>query len=249
MPDVTIVRLDQRPDLIDHLYELDDGWPEFMSQDPIANALMNRVAREFPHTCVAAIGAGGTVVARGRSMPVALGGEGRETLPDGGLDRALVWAFGDLARGTQPTAACAIEIAIDAAYKGQGLSYRMLAAMSDAVRDAGLTALVAPVRPNQKDLQPATPMADYIALVRDDGLPVDAWLRVHVRAGGRIIGVAPASMTMAGSLAEWRDWTGLPFDRTGDVIVPGALVPVVCDVTHDYAAYVEPNVWVRHDLR
>jgi hypothetical protein len=92
-------------------------------------------------------------------------------------------------------------------------------------------------------------MADYIGLTRTDGLPEDPWLRVHVRAGGRVVGVAPASMTMVGSLAEWRRWTGLPFDSTGDVVVPEALVPVHCDVEHDHAVYVEPNVWVRHDLR
>jgi len=32
------------------------------------------------------------------------------------------------------------------------------------------------------------------------------------------------------------------------VIVPGALVPVHCDVEHDSAVYLEPNVWVQHDL-
>ena len=53
---------------------------------------------------------------------------------------------------------------------------------------------------------------------------------------------------MPGSLAQWREWTGLPFDRTGDVIVPGALVPVHCDAEHDHAVYVEPNVWVKHAL-
>ena len=56
-------------------------------------------------------------------------------------------------------------------------------------------------------------------------------------------------MVMPGSLAQWRAWTGLPFDTDGDVIVPGALVPIKCDATHDYAVYVEPNVWVRHHLR
>jgi hypothetical protein len=55
-------------------------------------------------------------------------------------------------------------------------------------------------------------------------------------------------MVMAGSLAQWREWTGLPFDRTGDVIVPEALVPVHCDAEHDHAVYVEPNVWVEHTL-
>ncbi len=42
--------------------------------------------------------------------------------------------------------------------------------------------------------------------------------------------------------------TGLPFDRSGPVIVPKALTPVHCDVEHDYAVYVEPNVWVRHKI-
>jgi len=91
-------------------------------------------------------------------------------------------------------------------------------------------------------------MARYTELRRDDGLPDDPWLRVHVRAGGRILRVAPASMVMAGSLAEWRAWTGLPFDRTGEVTVPEALVPVHCDTGHDHAVYVEPNVWVEHRL-
>ncbi len=53
---------------------------------------------------------------------------------------------------------------------------------------------------------------------------------------------------MAGSLAEWRAWTELPFDRTGDVIVPRALVPVHCDAGHDHAVYVEPDVWVERNL-
>jgi hypothetical protein len=113
---------------------------------------------------------------------------------------------------------------------------------------AGLTRLIAPVRPTGKHRYPAMPMTRYIAVRRGDGLPDDPWLRVHLRAGGRILRVAPASMVMAGSLAQWRAWTGLPFDRTGEVIVPDALVPVHCDASHDYAVYVEPNVWIEHNL-
>ncbi len=89
-------------------------------------------------------------------------------------------------------------------------------------------------------------MAEYVERRRPDGLPEDPWLRVHVRAGGEIVRVAPASMTVSGSLAEWRAWTGLPFDRDGAVEVPGALTPVHCDLAQDHAVYVEPNVWVRH---
>jgi hypothetical protein len=91
-------------------------------------------------------------------------------------------------------------------------------------------------------------MTSYIEERRPDGLPQDPWLRVHVKAGGTIVQVAPRSMVISGTLDEWRDWTGLPFDKSGDVVVPNALVPVHVDVIHNHAVYVEPNVWVRHDL-
>ena len=88
-------------------------------------------------------------------------------------------------------------------------------------------------------------MEDYAFRVRDDGLPVDPWLRVHVRAGGVIDKVAPRSMVIPGTLVEWREWTGLPFDTTGPVEVPG-IGPGLVDPEQGAATYVEPNVWVRH---
>jgi hypothetical protein len=112
----------------------------------------------------------------------------------------------------------------------------------------GFTDLVAPVRPNGKPEFPTEPMDVYSRQTRLDGLPQDPWLRVHVRAGGRIRNVAHTSMAVTGTLARWREWTGLPFDTPGPVVVPGALVPVLCEPDHDYAVYVEPNVWMHHRL-
>ena len=169
-------------------------------------------------------------------------------LPAGGWDRVLIWAFDDRDRGVEPDTVTALEISVHPDHHGQGLSHRMLAAMRTAAVTAGFTELVAPVRPNEKHKQINLPMADYIKLTRDDGLPIDAWLRTHARAGGVIDSVAATSMAITGTLAEWRTWTGLPFDRAGEVEVPGALVPVLCVPEHDYAVYVEPNVWMRHRL-
>lgn len=248
--DIQITTLVERPEYVTRVYEMDDPWPEFMGKDPVANALFHRVGQEFPEYCVIATLPDGTPVARGRSAPFAFGVAGREELPDQGWDRVQVWAFNDRLAGRDVSMASALEIAISPAYLGKGLSYRMLAALRDAVRAVGHDTLVAPVRPNGKDRDHLRmPMPEYIRLTRDDGLPVDPWLRVHVKAGGRIVGVAPTSMTITGSLAEWRSWTGLPFDGPGDVEVPGALAPVRCEPAHDYAVYVEPNVWVWHDLR
>ncbi len=243
-----IHRLSERPDLLDRMHEVDPRWPEFMGTDPVVNAFFGQVAGTFPHLCAVATDASDAVVATGRAVAFARDLPGRGALPGGGLDRVMVWAFSDRLAGRAPDTASAVEIAIGQEHRGGGLSHRMLAALRDAAGDAGLTHLVAPVRPNGKHRYPDLPMARYITMVREDGLPADPWLRVHVRAGGKIRRVAPASMVMAGSLSQWREWTGLPFDRTGDVIVPEALVPVHCDAEHDHAVYVEPNVWVEHAL-
>jgi hypothetical protein len=124
----------------------------------------------------------------------------------------------------------------------------MVAAMRDMVAGLGFSDLYAPVRPSQKSREPDMPMSEYVDLWRDDGLPVDPWLRVHARLGGEIVAVCPTAMTITGTLAQWRAWTGLPFDQSGPVVVPGALVPVHVDVPNDHAVYVEPNVWMRHRL-
>lgn len=248
MSDVIIHRLSERPDLIDRVYEVDSAWPEFMQADPVMHALFGQVASTFPHLCAVATDAKDAVAATARAVPFALDLPGRGALPDGGLDQVMVWAFNDRLDGREPDIASAVEILVGQAHRGSGLSHRMVAALRDAARDAGLTRLVAPVRPTGKHRYPNMPMAEYITIMREDGLPADPWLRVHVRSGGRIRRVAVTSMVMAGSLAQWRGRTGLPFDRTGDVIVPEALIPVHCDAEHDHAVYVEPNVWVEHEL-
>ncbi|MFF2009550.1 N-acetyltransferase [Streptomyces sp. NPDC058195] len=244
---IRITPLAERPSLIPRLYEINDSWPVFTHHEPAANALLSQVPVEFPEYCVVATD-GERVVARGFSVPFHSRLDGREEMPDQGWDRVLVWAFQDRRAGRSPTAASALEITLDIGHLGRGLSYRMLAALREAVGRQGHDALLAPVRPTAKHLEPRVPMADYLRRYRDDGLPADPWVRVHVRAGGTVEKVAPASMTVAGSLADWRRWTGLPFDRDGAVDVPGALAPVHCDTTHDHAVYVEPNVWIRHPV-
>ncbi|MFI9025724.1 N-acetyltransferase [Streptomyces sp. NPDC053560] len=246
--DIRITPLTERPSLGARVYEIAETWPAFTAHEPVVGALLSRVLVEFPEYCVVATD-GDRIVARGLAVPFDAAGEGRTAAPEQGWDRVLGWAFEDRRHGRAPTAASALEITVDTAYLGRGLSYRMLAALRDAAVRQGHDVLMAPVRPNAKHLEPRVPMAEYVGRRRTDGLPADPWLRVHVKAGGTIERIAPASMTVGGSLAQWRQWTGLPFDRDGDVDVPGALTPVHCDTAQNHAVYVEPNVWVRHDLR
>ncbi|MFJ9798486.1 GNAT family N-acetyltransferase [Streptomyces sp. NPDC101145] len=246
--DVKIVSLAERPELLDALWAMPNLWPEFMLQDQVSNLGYPWMVTEAPEYVSLALDADGRVVARSFSVPFALRAEGRDgALPTRGWDQVLGWAMADRRAGREPDTVSAIEIAVARDVLGRGLSARMLGAMRDHARERGFAEVVAPVRPSGKHLEPRTPMAEYAFRTRpEDGLPQDPWLRVHVRAGGVIDSVAPASMTISGSVQQWRRWTGLPFDGDGPVEVPFALTPVRCDASHGYAVYIEPNVWVRH---
>lgn len=237
-----VVSRAERPDLREAMNELPTSWPRFMMEDPAA--WMMGLLNDHPAFQLALLD-GDRVVAKANSVPFAWDGD-EASLPDTGWDTVLARGVIGGARGRTPTALSALEIAIDPAWQGKGLSRVMVDGLRAAAAGAGFSDLVAPVRPSRKSDRPDQPMAEYVARTREDGLPEDPWLRVHVRAGGRVVKVCPASMVVPGTLAQWREWTGLAFDRDGEVTVPGALTPVHVSLAHDHAVYVEPNVWVRH---
>lgn len=246
--DVTLSTLEERPDLIPLVWAMPDRWDEFMEHDPIGEALFGSVVPSYRNLGVVATDGDDRIVAHGTAMAFRLDTDDRRELPARGWDQALVWAHQDLLRGVEPDTACALEVSVHVDLLGEGLSGRVFGALRDAARSAGFETLVAPVRPSEKHLEPDTPMEDYARRVRADGLPTDPWLRVHVRLGGVIERVAPASQAISGSLAQWRSWSGVDLPDAGTAHVPGGLVPVRSDAAHDIAIYVEPNVWVRHDL-
>ena len=242
-----ITTLAERPEFAPALWEMDSSWRVFMFNDPIADLFYPVAATDYAEYVLVADDDAepGRIVARACMIPFATRGA---ELPDDGWDGVIRHGWLAVKRDRPLDAVSALEITVRTDLLGSGLSPLMLAAMRDQAARLGFRDLVAPVRPNQKHLEPHTPMTEYAFRSRDDGLPHDAWLRVHVRAGATIVKVAPRSMVIPGTLDEWRGWTGLPFDRSGPVEVPGALNPVHCDVAHDHAVYVEPNVWVSHPL-
>ena len=240
--------LADRPELIERVWDMPDQWPEFMNHDPIAEALFGSVVRSYRHLGIAATDENDEIVAHGTAMAFRLDLDGRRALPDRGWDQALIWAHRDLLLGNTPDTACALEVSIHTDWLGRGLSQQVFAAIRDAAKAAGFATLMAPVRPSAKHVEPDTSMDEYARRTRSDGLPVDPWLRQHVRLGGVVEQVAPRSQTVTGSLAEWQSWTGVDFSIDGPVHFPGGLAPAYCVRDRDIALYVEPNVWIRHDL-
>jgi hypothetical protein len=245
-----VFTLRERPELRSVIFAADffSIWPEYMLHDPVASLYFSAPLLD-QYLDYILIGVDGKdAVARGFSVPFAFNIPGREELPEGGWDDVIRWAHEDLNLHRQPTAVSALEISLLAQARSQGNSRRMLEAMKANTGARGFADLYAPVRPSQKHLQPFTPMKDYLRPERADGLPSDAWLRTHVRVGGRIVKIAPHAMTIVGTVAQWSKWTGMTFETSGVVAVAGALSPVHICLEQDYGVYIEPGVWVHHAL-
>jgi hypothetical protein len=136
---------------------------------------------------------------------------------------------------------------VDPRHQGKGLSGEIIKGMAGVAGAAGFQCLIAPVRPTWKERYPLTPLEDYMQWRRGDGLPFDPWIRLHQRLGADVLAVAPRSLDIRGTVAQWEEWTEMAFPATGEYVVPGALVPVRIDRERDEGRYVEPNVWMRHE--
>jgi hypothetical protein len=239
---VRFVSYADRPELRLLTGPIDDSWPPFMLEDPVAAACWEAFHDRHPDFQLFGVEEGtGEVVVKVNAVPTAIDGQ---RLPDRGWDEAVERSLVD----EQATVVSALQINIRPDRRSAGLSAVALAEMRRIAADHGFAELVAPVRPTWKPRYPLTPIERYARWVRDDGLPFDPWLRVHVRAGGVIDGVCHRAMTVPGSVAEWEGWTGLQFPDSGRYVVDGALVPDEIDVEADRGVYVEPGVWVRHAL-
>jgi GNAT superfamily N-acetyltransferase len=224
-------------------------WPEFMLHDQVANDLWHELLDRFAEYQLALYDAQNKrATAMANSFPLRWEGP-LEALPEGGWDWAFLKAVEDNKQGLVPNLHSAIQIMVRPDYQGQGLSMPMVQAVRALTKLKGLQSLIIPIRPSEKDKYPLTSLDDYITWETKQGLPFDPWLRVHVRAGGKIIKVCHESKVIRGSQAEWEQWTGMKFPQSGQYVIDGALNPMKMNVEKDEGVYIEPNVWMVHEIR
>jgi GNAT superfamily N-acetyltransferase len=231
----------ERPDLAARTGEIADTFPEFAGAGAAVVAHWAKLRAELPQLqLVLWDDRADRVVGRGSTIPA----REAEGLP-GGIDDMLDRWFGAGPR-PEPDVLSALVAVVDRGRQGEGLSRLLLEAMRGLAAREGFRSLIAPVRPTWKERYPLIPLERYARWTRQDGLPVDPWLRVHARLGAELLETCPASMRIEGTAAEWEGWTGMVFPEDGSYVVPGALVPV--EVRAGRGVYVEPNVWMRHGV-
>jgi GNAT superfamily N-acetyltransferase len=244
---VTAIRYTERPELWEQTARLSEAvWPEYNVHGEVVSGYWNRLFGDFPEFQFALYDEHDGVLAEGHTVPCVWDGT-TEGLGEG-IDMMIAGAFEARASGQRPTALGALAAEISPQFQGRGLADRVLGGMAEVARSAGLTHLIAPVRPSLKDRYPITPIERYVAWTRDDGEPFDPWIRVHVRRGAKVARPIPHSMLITGTVAEWERWTGMRFPDDGPYTFPDGLAPVEIDRGRDLGSYWEPNVWIVHEI-
>jgi hypothetical protein len=246
--DPEVVRYSERPELWNASAGLFDGvWPEYNRHGDQLGHYWRQLEDVFPDWQFMLVDpADQAILAAGYTVPVAWDGTDADLGP--GIDATLAAAFRLRAAGGQPTAVSALAAEVPSQNRGKGLAPVVLSAMAALTRQAGMAHLIAPVRPSHKDRYPIIPIERYAQWTRDDGLPFDPWVRVHVRMGARIGPVIPKSLHIGGTVADWESWTDMRFPETGDYVFPAGLATVRIDREQDTGVYWEPNVWLIHEV-
>ncbi|MEM7429585.1 MAG: hypothetical protein AAF441_26230 [Pseudomonadota bacterium] len=247
VPRYVVTSLESRPDLSERHQNFGGGaWPEFMLHDPVAIAHWDSLMAWFPD-CQLTLLCGDEILAVINSIPLQFEAP-LEELPDRGVDWGVEKSVSDYEAGREPNALLGLQVVVGQKFRSRGVSSSAVQDMISLAAEKRLARVLLPVRPSGKHRYPLIPMEQYAGWSDTSGLPHDGWLRVHARLGGQTVRVCPRSMTIRGSVEDWSRWTGQAFPGSGEYLIPGALNPIDVDVDEDLGVYLEPNVWVVHQV-
>ncbi|ATB38937.1 non-ribosomal peptide synthetase [Cystobacter fuscus] len=236
--------LAQRPELLRQMEAAHlESWPEFFAGDTSVKQLWPRIWTEFPEYQFALVNEADQVVAAGNAVPLRWSGEVSSLPP--GWSAALGEAL-SADKAVAPDTLLILTGVVIPAYQSRGLASSVLEAFKALARGLGLARAIVPVRPTGKSSRPDLSFAAWCEARRPDGLPEDAWLRIHERVGGRPLRIENRSQRVVGSVSQWEGWTGMKFPTSGDYHVPGGMHPVHMDLEKGVGEYDEPSIWYQH---
>jgi GNAT superfamily N-acetyltransferase len=221
-----------------------EEWPEFIFHDAKVSLYRDRRRSYFSDWEFYLVDDTRRLIGGCWGVPLAWDGTVAD-LP-GGFTDSLGRSVEAYEAGVEPNTFVLMAAAVRNDEQGKGHASRVITAVKEQAIARGLTRMIAPVRPTLKSRYPLTDIAEFMTWTRDDGLPVDPWLRTHVRLGATILAPAPASQTMTGTVADWESWTGLSLPASGTYVIPDGLTTLAIDRSTDTGIYIEPNIWMRH---
>ncbi|MFT4166652.1 MAG: GNAT family N-acetyltransferase [Microlunatus sp.] len=243
-----LTSLAERPDLLDEVrLLLSKQWPAYaLIGDAGHRVNLDALLLDLSEHQLLLLDEQEGLAGVGFSLPVRWDGT-IDALP-AGWDDAIVVGERLHRDGGRSDTLCVLSITVAPNLTGRGLAERLIGAFKERAARIGAHAVIIPVRPSQKARYPLIPMPEYLSWTRSDGQSFDRWMRVHLRLGASVMTIAPESMVITGTVAQWESWLNMPLPASGEFVIDGGLVPLLVDRTIDQGRYVEPNVWVSYQI-
>jgi hypothetical protein len=145
---------------------------------------------------------------------------------------------------------CLISSAIDPTVQGERLASRLVGEMGDLAKKLGAAHLIGPFRPSGygdfKLQHGSVEFAEYCAMTREDGQPVDPWLRSASRLGMQPLRIEEHSMVVEVPVDTFAEYQRTYHPQKWQEVAAGVWE---CGETGSWfvwgnrAVYIEPNVW------
>lgn len=249
---IKIVSFAERTDLLPAIDQMIMAhWPKFMMQTSVDDHYWERLyQRPFAeYQFVAITGEGVEEKVVGLINSVALPWkEPLQALPDRGWDEIFALAMESEQQQLSCDLISALSVTVAKEYRGYKIPQLLISHLKSYAKRQNYLGIVVPVRPTMKHLYPIQYFRDYITWKNERGEPFDPWIRAHWRLGAKFIKIAPESMRITGTIANWEAWTGLKFPQDGKYAITFGLVPLKIDVAKNIGEYVEPNLWMFHSV-
>lgn len=141
-------------------------------------------------------------------------------------------------------------INVEPPFREGGLAADVVGTMKTIRREQRLAHFIIPLRLPQHYTREnaALPIAQFSAMRRTDGLPLDHWLRLHVRLGAQIAATSETSHQHAMSTRDFFGQFGARFETSGYHLVEknGEWFRAYLDVERDFALVNQGCVWVQY---
>lgn len=253
MKNIVMTSFQSRTDLLEKAEKMiADHWPAFMMGTSVNESYWDRLyAPPFSHYQFLAVlkeNDQEEVIGVINAIAFPWKHNSFNALPDNGWD--CVFELGMQADEKQCPCQLisALSVTVDSRYRGQGIPQRLIKTLKAYAKDQGYLGVVVPVRPTLKHRYPLHSFEEYCQWKNDNNEPFDPWIRTHWRLGATIIKIAPQSMKIEAPKETWEQWTSLRFPTSGDYAIPMGLAPVSIDIQHQSGTYLEPNLWMFHDI-
>lgn len=227
---------------------LKQAYPKFLTHNLYDNPIWVSLFDVYPEFQFVLIESSTkSVIAQVSCLPLAWENN-LEQLPEQGCDWICVQSIADSLQGRKATLLSVVSISIITEYRGKHLSLPLLEHCKKIAETYQFQSLILAARPSLKHLYPLTPMERYITWKNNQGLLFDPWLRFNITQGATLIGICSKSTTIVDTIDTWETMVDMYFSETGDYVIPGGLVPLKIDYTHQQGIYIEPNVWLSYKV-